>query len=105
MPDSIEELCYNAFDDCRSLTTIRMPNNTYVNKNDKLIIFSLCHKLMNVDLPNESWLPALKGSMFYSEYIKTQNMRKRKNVCIHCGNRFKGILARTCSKCGKPKDY
>lgn len=31
--------------------------------------------------------------------------RKQAGVCQHCGAHFRGIFKKTCSKCGKAKDY
>lgn len=30
---------------------------------------------------------------------------KKQRVCQYCGGEFKGLLKKTCSKCGNPKDY
>lgn len=69
-----------------------------------------------------------KGSHSYSDRIYYQNnyisiihnntkdiltnltdllvfLRKKRNLCQHCGGTFKGIFNKICSKCGKPKDY
>jgi ribosomal protein L37E len=31
--------------------------------------------------------------------------RRNAGLCQHCGGRFKGIFKKTCTACGKPKDY
>ena len=30
---------------------------------------------------------------------------RSRNVCQYCGGSFRGLLAKTCSKCGRKKDY
>lgn len=37
--------------------------------------------------------------------ISIEDIRKFAGVCIHCGAPFKGAFSKTCSKCGKAKDY
>lgn len=34
-----------------------------------------------------------------------KNIRRSQNVCVYCGERFKGIFIKKCAKCGKKKDY
>jgi len=30
---------------------------------------------------------------------------RRDGLCQHCGGSFKGLFTKTCTKCGKKKDY
>lgn len=36
---------------------------------------------------------------------KIRKKRKAKNLCQHCGGRFKGIFIKKCRQCNKRKDY
>lgn len=40
-----------------------------------------------------------------ADLIKKRAELRRKGVCQHCGGAFKGMLTRSCSVCGKKKDY
>lgn len=37
--------------------------------------------------------------------IDSADLFKASGLCQHCGGSFKGVLSKTCSKCGKAKDY
>ena len=39
------------------------------------------------------------------EKERIDQMRRANGVCLHCGGTFKGLLVRTCTKCGEIKDY
>ena len=44
-------------------------------------------------------------NMPQEQRIKVEIERRIKNLCLHCGGEFKGMFTKTCSICGKKKDY
>ena len=70
-------------------------------------IFINEEKLMRLDY--HSLVRDIGAVMFRSSNQAIQIMitsdRKSKNLCQYCGGSFKGFLSKTCSICGKKKDY
>ena len=40
-----------------------------------------------------------------AEQAEQQFMWRRSGLCQHCGGKFKGLFTKTCSNCGRKKDY
>ena len=38
-------------------------------------------------------------------WINQQNQWRGRGLCQYCGGSFKGLFAKKCANCGRPKDY
>ena len=99
-------ICTSAFENCTSLTQIVIPYGfTFIG--DKA--FAGCTNLKNVYLPNTVQFigrDAFQNTPFNVVFMESQKQyRKNANLCQYCGGTFKGLLTKTCSRCGKIKDY
>ena len=41
----------------------------------------------------------------FSNTLFEKLQRQRHGLCQHCGGKFQGVVKKTCTRCGKPKDY
>ena len=58
---------------------------------------------MLVDPRVKDNLLRFNGSAYVSDMEKIR--RRGRGVCVYCGGSFKGVFSKTCSQCGRPKDY
>lgn len=58
---------------------------------------------------NNSGQCNVTGWKLFDDYYRIDDEQKmilrKKGKCQHCGGEFKGIFSKTCTQCGKPKDY
>ena len=103
-----------AFDGCVHLSTVTFPNS--LQKIGKCA-FQNCISLSDVFIPDGL---EVEG-MWYNGVVQTQEdyafngcdtttfqivaYWMWKDRCKHCGGKFKGVMKRVCSVCGKEKDY
>lgn len=98
VPNSLTVIEDNAFLDCINLTSIEIPDSVTTIGH---LAFSGCKKLSKVIIPEKCKVKndALTGTLF------EKNKRKQLKLCQHCGGSFIGVFKKSCSECGKPKDY
>ncbi|MBQ7566109.1 MAG: leucine-rich repeat domain-containing protein [Oscillospiraceae bacterium] len=95
-PDSVTKIGRQAFCGCTGLTSITIPNSVNDIAPDA---FASCDKLSSVTCSER-----LERAFIRTPWWNEKNWRLR-GLCRHCGGLFSGVFNKTCSKCGKPKDY
>ena len=129
IPESVKLIGNSAFYNCKKLKTVFLSNKICVGGSHRSYdvlngevpevmevgykAFCGCEGLENVVLPTEitntSIYPSTTSVISYIidscfEFTPMYN-RKYKKLCIYCGGEFKGFLTKTCSVCGKNKNY
>ena len=101
IPDRVTSIGEFAFGGCTSLTSIVIPEGV---TNISSFAFEDCTGLTSITIPDS--VTSIGNKAFFGTlYEKTIIERKRYGYCQHCGGYFKGLFNKTCTKCGKPKDY
>lgn len=108
--DNLEEIC---LPDCtvemqreslpKGIKRLRMPSG-YVGSAE---CCCGCSKLETADASPEfiENLKKLRGGIEHSPLHKQWEEWKIQGRCSYCGGKFKGIITRTCTGCGRVKDY
>ena len=131
LPKSIKSISYSAFKNCRNLKKISIPDSIEEIYEG---CFSICprleiisaspaiiDKLISLSSNNRTnpFIPYYDEgsnskeeienvSPWYTKHLPEiqKRGRKKRNVCLHCGGRFKKTLFGVkCEKCGHPLDY
>ena len=106
IPDTVSYIGRFAFSKCAALTEVWIPDSVTTIE---MQAFYGCRSLTSVRLPAQC--KGIDPSAFeYTPYQEaldaaTISKRRERGVCQHCGGEFKGLISKTCSQCGKPKDY
>ena len=121
MPNSVTRIGMYAFHGCTGLTSIELSNRvtsigawTFKNCTGLKSItipnsvtsigesaFEGCKNLASIEIPKS--LTNIDRSAFCD--CKFADERKASKVCIYCGGELKGFFIKTCSSCGRKKDY
>lgn len=129
IPNSVTEISEGAFYGCSNLNKVIISKKLKIVERDA---FNGCNKMLKITLPKtieQVWGESVPyGDDDYSRFVipdsspyaikkrelkekmrleEESRVKKWKNSlhCQHCGGEFKGMFKKTCSKCGKPKDY
>ena len=108
IPGSVKAVYPLAFADCTGLEQVDISNDTdlykgsnpYKYESDSATFFN-CPKLMTINYAHMQ-----KNYWAFPAYFKSQEPINIENGrCRHCGGELKGIFEKSCSVCGKKKDY
>lgn len=116
IPNSVQKINVDAFKDCVNLQSVRLPEA------DCYIAFGSFQGCFNLtEIINAKGYSDLEqrfsGTAWQSKRAQLQQQyqekcqerimaqRRELGVCQHCGGKFKGVFAKTCLRCGSPKDY
>ena len=98
IPASVTKIGYGVFDKCAALETViflgqkpELDANYYVPADENPVLYAL--KIV------------YSGTPYLSAALQQNAHWRRKRLCQHCGGMFEGLLSKTCSVCGRPKDY
>ena len=123
IPYGLERIERLAFYGCISLKSLHIPDTvTFIDPKSYRTerygsdiehdarVFDCCSSLEWIKFPAHLDNNCFIGTMWYSklwraEREKQQAEWKLQGKCQHCGGEFKGVFTKTCSKCGKVKDY
>ena len=97
IPDGVAEIIYSAFSGCKSLTLIRIPDS--VTRIDPGA-FEHCDNLRKIRVPK-----SFRAEQYCTVFVNSPPGWRMEGVCQWCGGEFNGLFSKTCSKCGRPKDY
>lgn len=117
LPSALNSIESYAFDGCTALKTVKISSRT---KHFGDFVFRNCYRL-EIDTPiasfaedyaKENQIKIFENESRIEKNLNDQRIREEekalwrsKNLCQHCGQKFEGLVVRTCSSCGKPKDY
>lgn len=107
IPSGITEICDNAFSWCDNLSSIYIPPSvSTIHK----YAFLHCNKLKAVVFEDAPlFLSAFKDTPYYEQLRMKEEQQaaqyRSKGLCQYCGGTFKGLFSKTCTVCGKLKDY
>lgn len=111
IPDSVVEIGDSAFCMCSSLTSVDIPNSVGEIGD---YAFRWCENLSTVNIENPMCKVAdnaFQGTVLERRKVaertqEQERIRRAQGLCQHCGGTFSGLFSnKTCSQCGKPKDY
>lgn len=120
LSNRITTIYYGTFGYCESMESIVIPYSVKeINQEggyEYCQTFGYCKNLRqvvtenpNLELPlrafdNTPWLVEQYEKMNEQARIREQNW-KRAGLCASCGGSFKGLFTKTCTSCGRKKNY
>ena len=93
IPESVQKIESYAFCGCDKLNDLYLPRSVDIHPS----AFIGCKGLTNAVVPPEKVDSCFEGTPISD--------RKNKKLCLVCGGRFKGVFSKTCSVCGREKNY
>lgn len=100
LPSSLEAIGESAFYNCSALEEIVLPYNLSRISSGA---FSKCKNIKRIDDLSKTHIFSSDIGRFEGTALVSE--RRAQGRCLHCGGKFKGLLSKTCSSCGKLKDY
>ena len=95
IPQSVNSIGFRAFSGCTALKTVNYLGATPGLYNYEAEEYPHINKL--------HWV--FDGTPYLALKEQQSEQWKKEKRCRHCGGSFEGVFSKTCSCCGKPKDY